>query len=169
MRTLPTSGCQTAGRYNQLRWRHAAVHILCSTSNVPSNDTYVFAGPCFMPSSVHVSEVSLCDGWLNSVSTVVDACRKRRVRHVCVRIRRCVHPDKLAALNLMSFISSSIPGHTSPREMFCTHVKSYPARRRGQVIGSCTRDHVRPLQRSSYGSPGIEVDEKFDTFQRTEN
>lgn len=34
----------------------------------------------------------------------VDA--RLETRHVCARIRRCVHLDKLAALNLMSFISS---------------------------------------------------------------
>ena len=43
------------------------------------------------------------------------------------RIRRCVHLDKLAALNLMSFISSNDdPRAYVSRKMFYTCAKPYP-------------------------------------------
>lgn len=66
-------------------------------------------------------------------NSLADACRKPPLSATCAfRIRRCVHLDKLAALNLTSFISSNLPRSTAhvpaaSREMFYTCAKPYPA------------------------------------------
>lgn len=117
----------------------------------PSNDTYVFArrrALCRRPSASLRFRCmtrgnplpppllrSRCGGWSARArrNSLADACRKPPLSATCAfRIRRCVHLDKLAALNLTSFISSNLPRSTArvptaSREMFYTCAKPYPA------------------------------------------